>query len=175
MHVQSRNALSRVFAALLALTLTACQAVSPKPELTGVGMTGIDHLADHLSVQDYWVDGHAGFQAGKGGSNVCCARVPKVWFPGAQVEVRWEVANWKKGTWRCYRRMVPLDRFDELGHLYVHFMPDGQVRALLSNNAPWGNAYPGPRTPIPKKEPWSVYPRPPVTDDCPENLETPDE
>jgi hypothetical protein len=155
--------------------LSACQSTRSEVPLTGVGMTGIDHLPDHLSVQDYWVNGRAGFQAGKGGSNVCCAKVPQQWFPGAQIEVRWEVANWKKGTWRCYHRMVTLDRYDETGQLFVHFLPDGSVRALLSNYAPWGNAYPGPRIPIPKKEPWSVYPRPPVSDVCPENLETPDE
>lgn len=28
-----------------------------------VGMTGIDHLADHLSAQDYWENGQPGFQA----------------------------------------------------------------------------------------------------------------
>jgi hypothetical protein len=161
--------------AVLAIALSACQATQPNPALSDVGMTGIDHLADHLSVQDYWVNGRAGFQAGKGGSNVCCAKVPQVWHAGAQIEVKWDVANWKNGTWRCHRRMVSLDRYDEIGHLYVHFMPDGSVRALLSNDAPWGNAYPGPHIPIPKKEPWAVYPRPPVTDVCPENLVTPDE
>jgi hypothetical protein len=151
--------------------LTACQAKEPanKPALTGVSMTGIDHLADHLSVQDFWVNGRAGFQAGQGGRTVCCGTVPKRWHPGVQIEVRWEVANWRAGTWHCFRRQVPLDRYDELGRLYVHFMPDGSVRALLSNYAPWGNAYPGPRIHIPDKEPWKVYPRPPITEHCPEN------
>ena len=68
--------------------LTACQAVSSESKLTGVGMTGIDHLAEHLSVQDYQVDGHSGFQAGKGGRVACCAKVPLNWRPGLTVRVR---------------------------------------------------------------------------------------
>jgi len=160
-----------VLLTLLWALLKACQAKEPanKPALTGVSMTGIDHQADHLSVQDFWVNGRSGFQAGKGGRTVCCGTVPKRWHPGAQIEVSWAVANWQAGTWHCFRRQVPLDRYDELGRLYVHFMPDGSVRALLSNYAPWGNAYPGPRIPIPSKKPWDVYPPPPTVEHCPEN------
>ncbi len=49
--------------------LTGCQMPPKSSSTMSVGMTGIDHLADHLSVQDYWVNGQPGFQAGKGGSN----------------------------------------------------------------------------------------------------------
>lgn len=73
--------------------LVACQAVSSESKLTGVGMTGIDHLAEHLSVQDYQVDGHSGFQAGKGGRVACCAKVPLNWHPGLTVRVTWNVTN----------------------------------------------------------------------------------
>jgi len=159
--------------AIFALCLNACQALEhTAPKLTGVGMTGVDYLADDLSVQDYWVNGTAGFQAGKGGRHVCWAKVPEIWIPGAKIEVRWEVANGRTGTWRCYRRMVPLERYEELGRLYVHFLPDGSVRAVLSNYVPWAKDYPGPRLPIPKKEPWKRFPPPPLTDHCPENQES---
>ena len=175
MHHAGRLAIIAAFVSYL----SACQTVSPQPKLTGVGMTGVDYLADHLSVQDYWVNGRAGFQAGKGGSNVCCASVPETWYPGAQIEVRWEVDNWRKATWRCYRRMVPLDRYDTLGHLYVQFLPDGQVRAVLSDYVPWSINFPGTRLPIPKKEPWNQFPASASasapTDQCPENQETSDE
>ena len=150
--------------------LTACEAVSERVVMEGVSMTGIDHLADHLSVQDFWVDGRSGFQAGKGGSVVCCARIPLKWTPSASVEVRWEVANWRDGTWRCFRRRVSLQPYGaELGDLYVHFLPDGQVQVVVSNYAPWSPIYPGPRVPIPKKEPWGKYPKPSPTEHCPEN------
>jgi hypothetical protein len=148
---------------LLCLTLLgglgACQATSSPPPMTGVGMTGIDHLADHLSVQDFQVDGRSGFQAGKGGRNVCCAKIPLAWRPGLTVHVTWNVTNWRDRTSEEKSADVPVDRYDEIGRMYVHFLADGQVRVLLSNYVPWGTEYPGPRD-IPKKEPWTQYPWP---------------
>ena len=144
--------------------LTACQAVSSESKLTGVGMTGIDHLAEHLSVQDYQVDGHSGFQAGKGGRVACCAKVPLNWRPGLTVRVAWNVTNWRDRTSEEKSAVVPVDRYEELGRMYVHFLADGSVRVLLSNYAPWGNAYPGPRD-IPQKEPWKRYPWPSSIDE----------
>ena len=156
-------------ACLLTWALAGCGNVGGDNAMEGVSMTGIDHLADHLSVQDFWVDGRSGFQAGKGGRVVCCARIPLKWTSSASVEVRWEVANWRDGTWRCFRRRVPLERYEEVGRLYVHFLPDGGLQAVVSNYVPRSAAYPGPHAPIPMKEPWDNYPKPPSTDHCPEN------
>lgn len=164
-----RRVLHSAMACLLTTCLGACQSVGSGVVMEGVSMTGIDHLADHLSVQQFSVDGHTGFQAGKGGRVVCCALIPLNWTSSASVEVRGEVANWREGTWRCFRRRVKLEPYDQLGRLYVHFLPDGSVKAVASNYAPWSNVYPGPREPIPQKEPWDRYPKPPTTDHCPEN------
>lgn len=158
-----------VFAWSASGVLMGCQAGGNKSEKAGVSMAGVDHLAEHLSVQDYWVDGRAGFQAGRGGRVVCCARIPVKWSATAAVEVHWEVANWRDGTWSCFRRRVPLAPYEELGNLYVHFLPDGDVKAVVSNYVPWSQVYSGPKVPITKKEPWDKYPAPPVTSDCPEN------
>ena len=170
-----KSIVSRASLIFLAYGLTACQLMTPKPPMMSVGMTGIDHLADHLSVQDYWVNGQPGFQAGKGGRNVCCARLPEKWSPDSKIEVSWEVANWKRGTWRCFRRWITIEPYTQSGHLNVHFLPDGTVKAVVSNEAPWGPIYDGPRIPIPRKEPWKQYPAPPVTKDCPENKEASDD
>jgi len=144
--------------------MTACAASpSEKEEGAGVGITGIDHLANHLSVQNFWVNDYNAAQAGKGGSTVCCAIVPRKWQPGTKVHIRWDVTNWRERTSQSYERDVELDRYDEIGQLYVHFLANGQVRAVLSNYAPWGNAYPGPRDPIPPKHPWKEYPWPSET------------
>lgn len=154
---------------VISLWASNSHAMGERVVMEGVSMTGVDHLADHLSVQDFWVDGRHGFQAGKGGRVVCCARIPLKWKPAASIEVRWEVANWREGTWRCFRRRVSLERYDQLGRLYVHFLPNGDVRATVSNYAPGSPVYPGPRAPIPGKAPWDHYPMPPVTKHCPEN------
>lgn len=146
--------------ALCLLALAACSVMGRSENaLTGVSMTGIDHLADHLSVQDFQVDGHSGFQAGKGGSVVCCAKVPLAWHPGLKVHVTWNVTNWRERSSEERAADVLVDRYDDIGRMYVHFLADGSVKVLLSNDAPWGNTYPGPRN-IPQKEPWKQYPWP---------------
>ena len=156
--------LRRLTCAILFGCLEACQSVSGHSRLTGVSMTGVDHLAEHLSVQDFQVDGHSGFQAGKGGSVVCCADVPLIWHPDLTVRVTWNVTNWRDRTWEEKSVDVRVDRYDEIGDMHVHFLADGSVRVLLSNVAPWGSEYPGPRN-IPQKEPWKKYPWPSSIDE----------
>ena len=158
------SVIQRWTCAFLLGCLVACQAVSSENKRTGVGMTGIDHLAEHLSVQDYQVDGHSGFQAGKGGSVVCCAKVPLNWRPGLTVRVTWNVTNWRDRTSEEKSAVVPVDRYDQIGDMHVHFLADGSVRVLLSNYAPWGSEYPGPRD-IPQKKPWKKYPWPSSIDE----------
>lgn len=136
--------------------LAACQSVPP---MRGVSMTGIDHLDDHLSVQDFQVDGHSAFQAGKGGSSVCCTRIPETWHPGLKVHVTWNVTNWRDRTWSEQAADVAVDRYDEIGDMYVHFLADGKVRVLLSNYPPRADDYSGPKG-IPQKYPWDRYPWP---------------
>lgn len=146
---------------ILAGVLAACQSTPP---MRGVGMTGIDQLADHLSVQDFQVDGHSGFQAGKGGRVACCAIVPETWHPGLKVHVTWNVTNWRDRTSSELEADVLVDRYDEIGRMYVHFLPDGHVQVLLSNYYPEGQYYPGPQN-IPQKFPWDRYPWPSSDDE----------
>src|SRR5690606_32452553 len=80
-----RRALPSIAVAMLVLLVGACEAQTPstpKESMTGVGITGIDHLADYLSVQEFSVNGYKAGQAGKGGSTVCCAMLPVRWRPG---------------------------------------------------------------------------------------------
>lgn len=147
--------------ALCALSLMACSAMTRfEDTTTGVGLTGIDHLEDHLSVQDFSVNGYGGFNAGKGGSLVCCVVVPNKWRPGLKAHVVWSVTNWRDKTWQNHQADVLLDRYEEVGRMYVHFLKDGSVRITLSNYAPTSPVYEGPRDPIPRKWPWVVYPPP---------------
>lgn len=151
---------------ILTCLVAACQSAPP---MRGVGMTGIDQLADHLSVQDFQVDGHGGFQAGKGGRTVCCADIPEKWHPGLKVHVTWNVTNWRDRTWSDNEADVEVDRYDEIGHMYVHFLSDNSVRVVLSNYPPRADAYPGPKG-IPQKYPWDRYPWP--SDDNERNAST---
>jgi len=142
---------------LLSFVLGGCMAAT-QDDKVGVGITGIDHLADHLSVQNFWVDGYNAAQAGKGGRTVCCAMVPARWRQGLKVHVRWNVTNWRDRTSESFEREVEVDRYQETGHMFVHFLADGSVRVLLSDYYPESDKYPGPRDPVPQKYPWKKFP-----------------
>jgi hypothetical protein len=143
---------------LIVPLLVACKPSPDKEEMGAAGLTGIDHLADHLSVQDFSMNGHGGTQAGKGGSTVCCASLPLKWRPDLTAVVRWNVTNWRDCFGENFETVVPVERYEELGHIWVHFLSDGSVRVLSSNEGPRSQTYPGPHDVIPQKEPWDVYP-----------------
>ncbi|NBA97760.1 DUF3304 domain-containing protein [Pseudomonas sp. R5(2019)] len=124
----------------------------------GVGLTGIDHLPDHLSVQRFSVDGSGGGPAGGGGSLACCGRLPRKWQPDLTVKVRWNVTNWRDCKGEEHEAVVPVEPYDEIGRLYVHFFSDGSVRAVSSALAtPLSPDYKGPHDRIPQKYPWQIY------------------
>ncbi|WP_239950255.1 DUF3304 domain-containing protein [Dyella terrae] len=156
---------------LVVMGLTACQWSPPAEPKEEVMLTGIDHLPDHLSVQDFTVDGTEGFQAGKGGSIVCCALLPAHWTPGLMVRVRWSEDNWRDcgGVW--HEANVPVARYDYPAHMYVHFMRDGSVRVVSTDKGYWPPGYPDPDNDIPQKEPWDVWQ---PMQHCPQSFSHPD-
>ena len=145
--------------ALLLLLLAGCDAGQARQDMVPTTLTGIDHLADHLSVPEFSVNGTSGFQAGQGGRTVCCVNLPRQWHPGLTVLVSWDITNWRDCGWENYQRRVPVERYEEVGALYVHFLADGSVRVVSSDiNPAFSNPdYIGPHDPIPDKNPWDVY------------------
>jgi hypothetical protein len=143
----------------LATVLAACQSIREETTF-GTSMSGIDHLADHLSVSDFWVNGAGGFQAGKGGSSAPGPVLPRQWHPGLTVHVMWHVSDWKHGGGSKHAADVPVDPYTKSGHLWVHFLANGTVRVVVSDYGPRNMNYPGPRDLIPQKYPWKDYPPP---------------
>ncbi|WP_312433568.1 DUF3304 domain-containing protein [Achromobacter sp.] len=147
--------------ALLLLLLTGCDAGQARQDTIPAPLTGIDHLADHLSVQDFWVNGTSGHQAGGGGSEVCCVSLPRKWHPGLTVVVGWGVINWRDCTWESHERRVPVERYEKVGAIHVHFLAEGNVRVISSDVGPGiyqpNEDYPGPHDPIPRKTPYEKY------------------
>lgn len=146
------------YVATLPVLLAASLMAGCEEQTAGVAITGIDHLPKHLSVQQFYVDGYSAFQAGTGARTVCCAVLPKRWRPDLTVDIRWNVTNWRDCDWVQQTRRLRVERYDEPGRLWVHFMKDGQVRAISSGIGPGNPSYPGPHDSIPSKEPWDDYP-----------------
>ncbi len=138
--------------------LTACQSFG-KEQTFGYSMGGIDHLADNLSVTDFWVNGAAGFQAGSGNAGVSAPLLPTKWHSGLTVHVVWKVRDWEHDKWSTHEANVPVDPYTEDGgNLWVHFLNSGAVRVVVSNIGPLAANYPGPHDRIPRKNPADMYP-----------------
>ncbi|MBI5333324.1 MAG: DUF3304 domain-containing protein [Burkholderiales bacterium] len=132
------------FALVLTPWLSGCHASPPAEKTVGVMLTGLDHLEAHLSIQEFSVNGVSGHQAGRGGRSVCCVSLPEVWRPDLKVDVRWAVTDWKRKVYSEHERIVPVERYDQVGMLYVHFLRDGTVKVISFNGYPEKEGYPGP-------------------------------
>lgn len=146
---------------VMAAWLTGCRASPATEKTVGVTLTGLDHLDADLSIQNFSVNGVSGHQAGGGGRSVCCVSLPEVWRPDLKVNVRWAVTDWKRKVYSEHERIVPVERYDEVGMLYVHFLRDGTVRVISFNGYPEKAGYPGPPySTVLEKRPWDIDLRP---------------
>ena len=77
---------------------------------------------------------------GAGGANICCASIPRIWHPGINVLVRW---NMPEGTTDVIKeKMVQVEKYDRPGDIYMHFFDNDEVRVVVSNDAGYGKDHP---------------------------------
>ena len=79
---------------------------------------------------------------GAGGAGFCCASIPKVWYPGMMVRVRWDMPEGHKHIVK--EKIVEVERYEETGSIYLHFFPNDEIRVVVSPVGPRS-----PRHPIP--------------------------
>jgi hypothetical protein len=142
--------LQKLALSLLALTFAGCASVQAginDSNSTPVGLTGTQHMGPNFNVSGFYVDGAYGSNVGReggGGSDVCCVLLPNKWRPGLTAEVRWAVGDWSKenltetaaGNYTSitsegvYKALVPVEKYEEPGKVYVHFFKGGKVRVV---------------------------------------------
>ncbi|PIF73755.1 uncharacterized protein DUF3304 [Variovorax sp. 54] len=117
-------------------------------------LSAYNHTPNYI--HEYWVNNQFDanvFAYGGGGSFVCCIVYPQRWTPGLTAAVRWSTSNSDpKGPLNKARheKTVPVDRYDRPGStMNVHFLPDNEVRLVISNGDAYVSNYPG--SPGPKK------------------------
>ena len=135
-----------------------------KPEPAVASLSGYNHTADYI--HQYYVDGQGGgnvYADEGGGSFVCCIAYPDQWREGLSAKVRWTTSSSDPSatgadaqeTW--HQKVVPIDRYTEGGtRLNVHFLPQGEVRLIITSQGAGASGYPGPATPVkpPGYPPW---------------------
>ncbi|WP_371874397.1 DUF3304 domain-containing protein [Pseudoduganella plicata] len=74
--------------------------------------------------------GGSSFPYHAGIANICCVMLPKVWRPGLEFVVRWDVPEGRKHNVK--EKLVKVERYDETGSLYVHFFPNDEIRIVVT-------------------------------------------
>ncbi|PPV04661.1 hypothetical protein XBLMG947_4129 [Xanthomonas bromi] len=149
------------------LPLGACSKPAGEQADGGMATANIspyNHTGDYI--HQLYIDGQWGgnsYAYGGGGSFVCCITYPRQWHQGLKAKVRWTTSSSNpnatseegKPTW--HEKIVPIERYEKSGTtLNVHFLPEGQVRLLITNLSAGHPDYPGPPPPEapPDWPPW---------------------
>ncbi|MYN11462.1 DUF3304 domain-containing protein ['Massilia aquatica' Lu et al. 2020] len=125
---------------------------------SAVGVTGVQHAGLNTSISAFYVDGmYFGKvpRQGGGGSVFCCIGLPKIWRPGLTVDIRWSETDWTNEVVAetdvgnvqslrsvVYKAIVPVEKYDAIGPVYVHFFDHGRVRFISSLYWPEGPEHP---------------------------------
>ncbi|MGL4605676.1 MAG: DUF3304 domain-containing protein [Iodobacter sp.] len=128
--------------------LASCQEKHPEDTRVPGGLTGLNHTK--VAIISFYVDGQWGGNIramGGGGKTVCCVSMPRE-YPkeGIKVKVRWNATDTLEEHW--FEKEVNVDPYSSKGgDVYVHFLPNQQVRVVVSNIHPMSPEYPGPGMP----------------------------
>ncbi|MBK0416932.1 DUF3304 domain-containing protein [Chromobacterium haemolyticum] len=160
---------SQASLALLAFAmLLPAQAMGTNPatEMVPAGVEGYNHTS--AAINRFSVNRAGGHNIGPfnngGGSQSCCASLPRQWRPGLMATVEWEkdakpygYSEWgplnsrvwgeaferhKAQNYSTHRAVVEIPRYESSGAIKVHFLPCDQVKVAANNITPGYPGYP---------------------------------
>ena len=154
-----RTMICRVFL-LLAASLLLQGCVESRPTMLGAPIEGINHTS--AAINRFSVNRNGGHNIGPyggGGTQVCCAVLPRQWREGLTVVVEWEKdpnvgasINWPKprysdgwfaaakehqSKYTRHSAVVEVAPYQELGVVTVHFLPCDQVKVAAGTTYAW--------------------------------------
>lgn len=120
-----------------ALSLSACAGLdfddsdsTPKTAAAQVGV--VNHTGNYIYSAS--ADGAGGGNMdrwGAGNASVCCTSIPRIWYPGMKVRVRWNMPI--HGNDVIKEKIVNVEKYDEPGDIYLHFFPNDEIRVIVTN------------------------------------------
>lgn len=143
------------------MPLSACSQEGDLPPTATASLSAYNHTSDHIG--QYYVDGQWGgnsYAYGGGGSFVCCITYPRQWHTGLSAKVRWTTSSSNPAdprilTW--HEKVVPIESYEKTGTtLNVHFLPNSEVRLIITSMSAGTPGYAGPDAPDPPPDwpPW---------------------
>lgn len=110
-------------------------------------LSGVHHLGREYRIHIFYVNKSIGDSVGEDGSGdgrVCCVMLPKIWTPGLEADLRWEVYHIirtgdpavpeRAEIEGIYHAQVPVEAYVKPSIFWVHFFPKGRVRIVVSED-----------------------------------------
>lgn len=149
----------------LSVPLSACSKDGRSlPATATANISAYNHTGDYID--EITINGYGAGNSrayGGGGSFACCIVYPRQWRGGLTATVSWATSSSDPNLDPSqlvvvrHTKVVPIDRYEETGtRLNVHFLPDEQVRLIMTNMTAGAPGYPGPDAPEPPPDwpPW---------------------
>ena len=128
--------------------LSACNGTAPVAETTQeakpyvyipeeyVSISCVTHGTGYIHSFAIEEPVHSGPVGGRMAGGASCGGIiaagyalPKTWFPGMKVKVRW-----KPNGREWVEKTTNIMRYEKVGNIYVHFFPGDQVRVVAANS-----------------------------------------
>jgi hypothetical protein len=62
---------------------------------------------------------------------MCCTSIPRVWYPGMKVRVRWNMPNGRQDVIK--EKVVEVEKYERPGSVYLHVFPNDEIRVIVTN------------------------------------------
>jgi hypothetical protein len=128
--------------AMCALALAGCAAFEKQESPDATAQVGIVNHTEKY-IYSVTVDGSGGGNMsawGAGGADICCTSIPRIWYPGMKVLVRWNMPEGTKDVIK--EKLVEIEKYSDPGSIYMHFFPNDEVRVVVSNYPGYSSAHP---------------------------------
>jgi hypothetical protein len=127
---------------MFVLMLSSCAAQEAKQSETAPAQVGlVNHTGNFIysaSVNGASSGNMDAWSAGVAG--VCCASIPRIWYPGMKVTVRWDMPEGRRHVIK--EKVVEVEKYDEPGSIYIHVFPNDEVRVVVSRVGPINPRHP---------------------------------
>ena len=127
-----------------ALLLSSCAAQQNAERAGATAQVGIvNHTGKYIYTAT--IDGAGGGRMsawGAGVANICCTSIPRVWYPGMNVLVRWNMPEGIKDVVK--EKVVEVEKYERPGSIYLHFFPNDEVRVVVTSTAGYSLKHPIP-------------------------------
>ena len=138
----------------MALLFSASLSGCFEPEKSGVSYAAYNHT--DKSIVSIIVNGEGGIlgsRAHGGGGEICCVVIPNKWRPGLKATIKWQqddIPVFDTTGKRVIRNGIPVviespwkeknvevsDYGEQLGRLFIHFLPRDEVKVAVSLYGP---------------------------------------